>query len=69
MNFTDRTALVTGSGSGIGRAIALLLAQTGANVVVNDVSRDDAQATVEKIQSSGRTAISACADVVSWTSW
>lgn len=63
MNFTDKTALVTGSGSGIGRAIALLLAQAGANLVINDVSQDDAQATVDKIQSTGRKAIFACANV------
>jgi 3-oxoacyl-(acyl-carrier-protein) reductase len=63
MNFTDKTALVTGSGSGIGRAIALLLAQAGANLVINDVSQDDAQATVEKIQSTGRKAIFAWANV------
>ena len=63
MNFRDKTALVTGSGSGIGKAIALLFAQMGAHVVINDVSQDDAQATAEKIQSSGRKAISACANV------
>ena len=63
MNFKDKTALVTGSGSGIGRSIALLLAQAGANVVINDVSQKDAQSTAQEIQSLGREAISVFANV------
>lgn len=44
-----RVALVTGAGSGIGRAIATLFAEEGARVVVNDVRRDAADDTVGKI--------------------
>jgi 3-oxoacyl-[acyl-carrier protein] reductase len=49
MRLKDRIALVTGAGSGIGRAIALRLAEEGARVVVNDVTRDAAQKTVTEL--------------------
>ncbi len=57
-------ALVTGAGSGIGRAIALALAQAGADVVVNYVSGDDtAQEVVAEIQKFGVRGMAIKADV------
>lgn len=46
MKLSDKTALVTGGGSGIGRAIATLFAQEGARVIVNDLHLSLAQKTV-----------------------
>ena len=50
-DLNGKTALVTGSGQGIGRAIALLMASRGAKVIVNWRSRDEiAMETINKLQ-------------------
>jgi 3-oxoacyl-[acyl-carrier protein] reductase len=49
----DRVALVSGSGRGIGREIALKLASAGASVVVNDLDRDVAEQTASDIRAAG----------------
>jgi NAD(P)-dependent dehydrogenase (short-subunit alcohol dehydrogenase family) len=61
-----RTAIVTGSGRGIGRSHALAFAAEGANVVVNDVDRDVAQAVVDEITAKSGKAIANSDDVGSW---
>lgn len=58
-----RVALVTGSGRGIGQALAFKLADEGAKVVVNDLDEISAAETVAKITAQGRAAI-ACAGSV-----
>ncbi|MBC7104224.1 MAG: SDR family oxidoreductase [Parvibaculum sp.] len=48
-----KVALVSGSGRGIGRAVALKLASEGARVVINDMDKEPAQETIEEIRSLG----------------
>lgn len=58
-----KVAIITGAGRGIGRADALLFAEHGASVVVNDLNEDPAQEVVEEIKKMGGQAI-ACAGSV-----
>ncbi|QEK12022.1 3-oxoacyl-[acyl-carrier-protein] reductase [Crassaminicella thermophila] len=64
MNLIGKTAVVTGGSRGIGKAIALKLAELGANVVVNYTrSSDKADEVVKIIKDMGRDAIALKADV------
>lgn len=59
-----KTAIVTGSGRGIGKAIAIKLASLGANVVINDiVQSEDAEKTCEEIKAMGVGSICIKGDV------
>ena len=64
-NLVSKTALVTGAGSGIGRAIAQTLATAGAHVWVVDRDSAAGEATVQLIRDAGRTADFAALDVSS----
>lgn len=59
------SAIVTGAGSGIGRAIAIRLAADGYAVLVNDLDPGRAQAVVSEIAVSGAKAVAAAGDVSS----
>ena len=58
-----KVALVSGSGRGIGRAIALKLAQEGAQLVVNDLKDGPAAETVAAIEAAGGQAVACVGDV------
>jgi NAD(P)-dependent dehydrogenase (short-subunit alcohol dehydrogenase family) len=58
-----RSAIVTGAGSGIGRAIARLLAGNGAAVLVTDINDVGAKAVADEIRAAGGTAASLAGDV------
>lgn len=62
----NKTVLVTGSGRGIGRAIAHRLAKEGATIAVNDVDEENAKNTVEQIEEDGGEAMAAPADVTNF---
>lgn len=61
--FQGLNAIVTGAGSGIGRAIANRLAVEGANIVVNDISIQRAEETVSSIAKIGNVSIAIQGDV------
>lgn len=64
MQLRDKTALVTGANSGIGRAIALRCAQAGADVAVNYVTDPEAAEDVRRqVEGMGRRAITIRADI------
>ncbi len=66
MDLADKVAIVTGSSRGIGRAIALKLAEAGATVVVNGVSETSAvDSVVEEIRAMQRQSLAVMADVSS----
>lgn len=63
MRLEGKTALITGAGTGIGRATALLFAQEGADVVVADLDRADAEETAAAVRAAGRRAVALAADL------
>jgi NAD(P)-dependent dehydrogenase (short-subunit alcohol dehydrogenase family) len=67
MTLEGKVAIVTGAGSGLGRASARALAAAGARVVVSDVDDEGAAATVTTIADSGGTALAHHADVATAT--
>lgn len=62
--FRDRVAIVTGAGSGIGRAISVALGRRGARVIVTDLDLASAEATAEMVRRAGAETSAHRVDVV-----
>lgn len=57
MKLAGKVALVTGAAQGIGKAVALLLARNGADIVVSDINLEKAEETAKEVQTLGRKAL------------
>ena len=63
VDFTGKTAIVTGAGSGIGRAVAEALARSGASLALNDLNPDRIETITDAINADGGTAIGFHGDI------
>jgi len=63
LGLTGQVALVTGAAQGIGRAIALLLARNGADIIVSDINLEKAEETAKEIEETGQRAMAIKVDV------
>jgi 3-oxoacyl-[acyl-carrier protein] reductase len=63
LELKGKIALVTGAAQGIGRAIALLLAQKGADIVISDINLEKAEEMAKEIEALGRKAMAIKVDV------
>jgi 3-oxoacyl-[acyl-carrier protein] reductase len=59
----DRVAMITGSGAGMGRAHAVMMAERGADVVVQDIDPATAEETAEMVRDHGRRALALTYDI------
>jgi 3-hydroxybutyrate dehydrogenase len=63
MRLKDKSAIITGAASGIGKDIALVFAREGAKVAIADLNKDAANAAAAEIKGSGGTALGVAMDV------
>nr|MDO8082092.1 3-oxoacyl-ACP reductase family protein [Candidatus Freyarchaeota archaeon] len=66
LSLKGKVGIVTGSGSGIGKQIALTLAEEGVDVVINDIDEGKIKRVAEEVRSHGVKVLEAKADVASW---
>ena len=63
MKLAGKVALVTGAAQGIGKAVSLLLARNGADIIVSDVNLEKGEETAKEVQTLGRKALAVKVDV------
>lgn len=63
VGLAGKVAMVTGAAQGIGKAVALLLARNGADIIVADINLEKAEETAKEIQALGRRALAVKVDV------
>jgi 3-oxoacyl-[acyl-carrier protein] reductase len=63
LKLAGKVALVTGGAQGIGKAVALLLARNGADIVISDINLEKAEETAKEVQALGRKALATTVDV------
>ena len=63
MLLTDRVAVITGGGGGIGRAIALACASVGADVVIGDIIPERCEEVAARVREAGRRSLAVPTDV------
>ena len=63
MRLQDKVAVITGAGSGIGRATAILFSREGAKTIIVDIDEKKGQATVDMIKEKGREALFVPTDI------
>jgi NAD(P)-dependent dehydrogenase (short-subunit alcohol dehydrogenase family) len=62
-NFSNKNAIITGAGSGIGKNIALIFAEQGASVCIIDINKENAQIVADEINAKGGKAIAFACNV------
>ena len=55
MKLKGKVALITGAGLGMGRATALLFSQEGAEVIINDLNKDDLETTLDMLEGNNNS--------------
>ncbi len=68
MRLKNKTAVVTGAGRGIGRAVAMRMAEEGARIVVSDIEASFAESVASRIEEAGGMAVAMAVDVTDWDS-
>jgi NAD(P)-dependent dehydrogenase (short-subunit alcohol dehydrogenase family) len=64
--FPNKRVVITGAGSGLGRALSLEFAKLGWNILVADINKDRAKESVGLIEQTGGKGLSVCCDVTQW---